>query len=73
VFTIVTVPGVMPVTTPVDAPTVAIEGLLDVQEPGDEKRVIVLFTHTCDGPVIAMGNGSTVSVTDDWQPATDDV
>jgi len=70
VLTITITPGDIPPTTPVAGSIVPMPGLLDVQTPpgGLEESVMVLPTHTCDGPVIAPGSGSTVTVTCDWHP-----
>jgi hypothetical protein len=56
-------PGATPDTIPV-APTVATLVLLLLQLPPGVvlASVIVLPSHTCDGPVIAEGGANTVTV-----------
>lgn len=60
---ITAVPAETPVTTPVDDPTVAIDGEPEVHTPlpGELDNAIVDPTHTCVGPVMADGTGSTVT------------
>ena len=65
-------PAETPNTTPVLTPTVATAVLPLLQLPPPASlSVIVEFTHTDDGPLIADGNGSTVSVMTDEQPVPD--
>ena len=53
---IVTVPGLIPVTMPLDDPTVAIVVVLLLQvTPAEEVSVIVEPTHKVDGPPITAG------------------
>lgn len=61
---IVAMPAVIPVMIPVVAPAVAIVGLMLLHTPGvvASLSVIVLPTHTDGIPVIAAGNGYTVTV-----------
>jgi hypothetical protein len=62
--TIVTVPGVTPITIPLEAPTVATDGVpeLHVQPGVVVDNVAGWPTHAVPGPVIAAGNGFTVTV-----------
>ena len=55
-------PAAMPVTTPEDEPTVAVEVLLLLQEPPetDSIKVVVRPAHTVVVPVIAAGTAFTV-------------
>lgn len=64
----VAVPGEMPVTAPV-VDTVA-RVLLQLQLPPADVllRVMVAFTHTLDGPKMALGEELTVMVTPLPQP-----
>src|SRR5580704_16052956 len=63
VYVIVVVPGATPVTIPVAEPTVAIAGLLLTHVPPPASvSVIVAAGHTCSVPLIAVGNGFTVTV-----------
>ena len=59
-----------PVTTPVEALTVATEVLELVHVPpeGELERVVVLPTQVLAVPEIIAGNGFTVAVTDRKQP-----
>ncbi len=68
--TIVTVPGVTPVTMPLEAPTVATDGVpeLHVQPGVVVDNVVGWPTQATDGPVIAAGNGFTVTVAVRPQP-----
>ena len=65
----VTVPGVIPVTMPVPE-TIAIAVLLLLQEPPDVASVksTVYPAHTDVVPVIAAGNGLTITTFDVAQP-----
>jgi hypothetical protein len=64
------IPELIPVTTPVVATTVAVPVAPLVQLPpvGPLLSVVVLFSHTCSVPVIASGNGFTVTVAVFRQP-----
>lgn len=56
-------PGDIPVTIPVVKPTIAILRVLLVHVPPPVSlRVSLNPTHTCNEPVIAAGNGSTVII-----------
>lgn len=61
---ITAVPADTPVTTPVEEPTVATEGLPDdhTPPPGELAKAMLDPTHTWVGPVIAAGIGSTVTL-----------
>jgi hypothetical protein len=61
----VATPDAMPVTIPVEGPTVAIALLLLVHVPPvvSSCRVIVELTHTVEGPLIVAGVGLTVTTT----------
>jgi hypothetical protein len=61
---IVEVPAATPVTTPVDATTVAFAGvlLLQVAPVGVLPSVVVCPTHTPNPPVITVGIGFTVII-----------
>jgi len=69
VYVIAVTPGEIPVTTPVPV-IVPIPGEPDVQVPpdGDPVRVMLLPTHTVEGPVIGKGIGLTVTGTTAKQP-----
>lgn len=58
----VAVPGLTPVTMPVEAPTEATSGLLLLHVPPEvgSVRVVVRPTHNIDVPLIGAGNGFTV-------------
>ena len=64
------IPELIPVTTPVVATTVAVPVAPLVQLPpvGPLLSVVVLFSHTCSVPVMASGNGFTVTVAIFEQP-----
>ena len=64
VYTIVTVPGATPVTTPVDASTIAILVLVLVHTPPVValENVVVRASHNVLTPVIAAGTAFTVMV-----------
>ena len=64
------VPTPAPVTTPVDALTVAMDVFPLVQVPpdGELERVVALPTQVLAVPEIIAGNGFTVAVTDRKQP-----
>jgi hypothetical protein len=66
----VVVPCELPVSTPVPATIVATAVLLLLQVPPGVAlvRVTVLPTHTLAGPLIAPGNGLTVSMVLRLQP-----
>ena len=55
------VPVDTPYTTPLDAPIVATPGRLDVQAPPPTalESVMVVPTHSADGPEMADGDGPT--------------
>jgi hypothetical protein len=61
---IVATPVAMPVTTPVEEPTVATDELLLVQLPPatDSVSEILEPAQTVEGPDIAVGTGVTVTV-----------
>src|SRR5579872_4600041 len=62
VAVMVTTPGVIPVTMPLVDPMVAMPGELLLQvTPEEEDRVMAEPTHTVDGPLMADGNGLTVT------------
>jgi hypothetical protein len=67
----VAVPPLMPLTRPVNSPTVATEVLLLVQNPpvAVVDRVPVLPAHRLAGPLMvpALGSGVTVTVEVTWQ------
>jgi hypothetical protein len=56
-------PPATPVTIPLDEPTVALATVLLVHVPPASvlESAVVAPTHTVDVPVIAAGNGSTVT------------
>jgi hypothetical protein len=56
----------MPVTDPMDA--MPVEPEVQFPVPGELFNVMVEPTHTVPGPVIAAGNGLTVTVILDEQP-----
>jgi hypothetical protein len=60
----------MPVTTPVDGSIVALPGAPLIQVPPvvASNNVVVNPSHTCGMPVIAAGNGFTVTVSTEKQP-----
>jgi hypothetical protein len=64
VYVIVAVPPEIPVTTPVDEPTVPMAVALLLHTPPDvvQPSVVVLPTQTVAVPVIDAGNGLTVTV-----------
>jgi hypothetical protein len=64
VYTIVDVPGVIPVTMPVPAPTTATPGVLLVQVPPGMAlvRVELMPTHTSADPDIVPGIAITVTI-----------
>ena len=68
---IVAVPAVIPVTTPVAAPTVATPGLLLLHGPAvvASLSVVVAPWHIVGVPNMAEGNGVTVTVANAVQPA----
>jgi hypothetical protein len=66
---IVEVPLALPVTMPVDAPTLALPLLLVQVPPGiGWLRVAVKLMHTVEGPVMAAGAEFTVTSADTEQP-----
>ena len=71
VYVILTVPAVMPDTTPEEEPTVATVVLLLVQLPPAEPsvNVVVWPIQTLAVPPIAAGNGFTVTGTKVLHPA----
>jgi hypothetical protein len=69
VYVIVAVPGVTPVTSPVDGFTLTLPLLLLHAPPnGVLDRVTVEFLHTASGPVGTVGNAYTVTATVWRQP-----
>ena len=62
-YVISAVPEAIPVTTPVEASTEAMLGDALVHVPPGMVfvKVVVLFTHTVNGPVMAAGKGFTVT------------
>lgn len=70
VYIMVSIPGAMPVTTCVLEPTVAIEVFVLLQAPPatPSVRLVVVPIHTALLPVIAPGNGLTVTDATAKQP-----
>ena len=67
---ILVVPGVKPLTTPVDAPIVAVPGvpLTQVPAPDDSVKVLVAPVHESNVPPNAAGVGFTVATTELLHP-----